>query len=172
MIQDEKRGAGLPEMTIMEEVAVAEAPDSEIKSDTVLQAPGETRLDNMGKKGEEATETASEIFEGEPVYFDFDKSLIKSEYRPVLEGKAKFLRANPHARVRIEGNCDERGTSEYNLALGEGRANSAKQFLVALGISPDRIETLSYGEEKPLASGHNEKAWAQNRRDDFSIIRR
>ncbi len=109
-------------------------------------------------------------FEAKSVYFDFDKSFIRHEYRPILRGKAAFMKENPDIRVRIEGNCDERGTNEYNLALGERRANSAKEFLTTLGISPDRIDTISYGEERPIALGHNEKAWAQNRRDDFVVI--
>jgi len=108
--------------------------------------------------------------EAESIYFDFDKSFIKLEYRAVLQAKAEFLKDNPNIHIRIEGNCDERGTNEYNLALGERRANSAAKFLVSLGISPDRIETISYGEERPLTLGHGEGAWAQNRRDDFTVI--
>lgn len=108
--------------------------------------------------------------EAESIYFDFDKSFIKLEYRAVLQAKAEFLKGNPNIHIRIEGNCDERGTNEYNLALGERRADSAAKFLVSLGISPDRIETISYGEERPLALGHGEGAWAQNRRDDFTVI--
>lgn len=108
--------------------------------------------------------------EAESIYFDFDKSFIKLEYRAVLQAKAEFLKDDPNIHIRIEGNCDERGTNEYNLALGERRANSAAKFLVSLGISPDRIETISYGEERPLASGHGGGAWAQNRRDDFTVI--
>ena len=111
-------------------------------------------------------------FEAKAVYFDFDKSFIRPEYRPTLKSKAEFLKDNPNIHVRIEGNCDERGTSEYNLALGERRCNSAEKFLVSLGISPDRIESISYGEEKPLALGHNEDSWTQNRRDDFVIIKK
>ncbi len=111
-------------------------------------------------------------FEAEAVYFDFDRSTIKPEYVPVLKDKADYLRDNPNTRIRIEGNCDERGTNEYNLALGERRANSAKKFLVSLGISPERIDTISYGEERPLALGHNKESWAQNRRDDFVILNR
>jgi len=109
--------------------------------------------------------------EAEPIYFDFDKSFIRPEYRPVLTGKAEFLKDSPNVHIRIEGNCDERGTNEYNLALGERRAESAKKFLISLGISPDRIETISYGEERPLAAGHNEDSWAQNRRNDFVIMK-
>jgi len=109
-------------------------------------------------------------FEGKPIYFDFDKSFIKPEYRPVLEEKAALLKDNPNIHIRIEGNCDERGTNEYNIALGERRANSAKSFLVSLGISPDRVETISYGEERPFSLGHDEDSWSKNRRDDFLII--
>jgi peptidoglycan-associated lipoprotein len=108
--------------------------------------------------------------EAESIYFDFDKSFVKLEYRAVLQTKAEFLKGNPNIHIRIEGNCDERGTNEYNLALGERRADSAAKFLVSLGISPDRIETISYGEERPLALGHGGGAWAQNRRDDFTVI--
>ena len=108
--------------------------------------------------------------EAASIYFDFDKSFIRLEYRSVLKAKAGFLKDNPDVRLRIEGNCDERGTNEYNLALGERRANSAAKFLISLGISPDRIENISYGEERPLALGSGEGAWAQNRRDDFVVI--
>ncbi len=110
-------------------------------------------------------------FEAESIYFDFDKSFIKLEYRPVLHEKAAFLKDYPETNVRIEGNCDERGTNEYNLALGERRANSAKNFLVSLGIAADRILIISYGEERPRALGHNEDSWSQNRRDDFLLVR-
>jgi len=111
-------------------------------------------------------------FEAEPIYFDFDKSFVRPEYRPVLTEKGEFLKDNPNVQIRIEGNCDERGTNAYNLALGERRAESAKRFLISLGISPDRIETISYGEERPLVVGHNEDSWAQNRRDDFVIMKK
>jgi peptidoglycan-associated lipoprotein len=110
-------------------------------------------------------------FEAEAIYFDFDKSFIRLEYRPVLQEKAAFLKDYPDMRARIEGNCDERGTNEYNLALGERRGNSAKNFLISLGIAADRIETISYGEERPRSLGHNEESWSQNRRDDFVLVR-
>ena len=110
-------------------------------------------------------------FEAEAIFFDFDKSFIKLEYRPILHEKAAFLKDYPEMRARIEGNCDERGTNEYNLALGERRADSAKNFLVSLGIAAGRIEIISYGEERPRALGHNTDSWSQNRRDDFVLIR-
>jgi peptidoglycan-associated lipoprotein len=106
---------------------------------------------------EEATlKRAMEVFESTGIYFDFDKSDIKPDAKPVLEKKAEFLRANSSFKVRIEGNCEERGTAEYNMALGERRAKSAMKYLNALGISADRMSTISYGKEKPICTEHNE----------------
>jgi peptidoglycan-associated lipoprotein len=106
-----------------------------------------------------------------PIYFDFDKSNIRKDQRARLETDAEFLSQNKAVRARIEGNCDERGTNEYNMALGQRRALSAKKYLVNLGIDAKRLETISYGEEKPLLFGHDEYSWAQNRRDDFVIMK-
>jgi peptidoglycan-associated lipoprotein len=106
-----------------------------------------------------------------PVYFDFDKSNIREDQRPRVTKNADYLKENPAVKVRIEGNCDERGTSEYNMALGERRAQSAKKYLMNLGIHEDRMHTISFGEEKPLLRGHDEYSWAQNRRDDFVIVK-
>lgn len=119
---------------------------------------------------------AQDIVEGRtsgpmlPVYFDFDKSNIREDQRGRIEKNAAFLKENSGIRVRIEGNCDERGTNEYNMALGERRALSAKKYLQNLGIHPDRMHTLSFGEEKPLLYGHDEYSWAQNRRGDFVVV--
>jgi len=110
-------------------------------------------------------------FESEKIYFDYDKADLKPEAQAVLEKKAKFLNENSSFAVTIEGHCDERGTNEYNLALGERRADAAKKFLASLGISEGRITTVSYGEEKPVAVGHDESAWSQNRRDEFKVNR-
>ena len=101
------------------------------------------------------------------VYYDFDKSLIKPEFRPLIEAHAGYLREHGAATVRIEGNCDERGSREYNLALGQRRADSVRKALELLGVPDPRIETTSWGEEKPRAAGHDEAAWAQNRRSDI-----
>ena len=111
-------------------------------------------------------------FETERIYFDFDKSELKPAAQETLTKKAAWLRANPNYNVNIEGHCDERGTNEYNLALGERRADAASKFLIALGVSRDRITTVSYGEERPADTGHNESAWAKNRRDEFGLIER
>jgi len=102
-------------------------------------------------------------------FFDFDKFNLRPDAIEALSYDAKLLSEHPEIRIVIEGHCDERGTIEYNLALGEKRARAAKDFLVRYGIEPDRIEIISYGEEKPFALGHNEAAWAKNRRAHFVI---
>ena len=106
----------------------------------------------------------------EPIYFDFDKYFIRQDAKKVLNQNAQLLKDNPQVNIRIEGNCDERGTVEYNLALGEKRARSAMDYLVNLGVEPSRISIISYGKEKPLYPGSNEEAWSKNRRDDFVIV--
>jgi len=123
------------------------------------------------EKGAYRERIAAQV-EAEPIYFDFDRSFISPEYRTILEKKVEFLKEFQEYSLRIEGNCDERSTNEYNLALGDRRADSAKNYLISCGISADRIETLSYGEERPLALGHNEESWAQNRRDDFVLMKK
>jgi peptidoglycan-associated lipoprotein len=103
------------------------------------------------------------------IYFAYDSAVLTPEGKASLERAAQWLKQNPKANIRIEGNCDERGTTEYNLALGERRALAARRYLVSLGINPERIFTISYGEEKPAVNGHDEAAWKFNRRDDFKI---
>ena len=106
-----------------------------------------------------------------PVYFDFDSASIRSDQVDRIETNAQFLKENQAISIRIEGNCDPRGTKEYNLALGERRAQSAKKYLVNLGVDESRMSTVSWGEEKLLLYGHDELSWAQNRRDDFVIVK-
>ena len=101
---------------------------------------------------------------GDRVYFDYDKYNLQADSRQVLEKQAAWLKENGAVKVVIEGHADERGTREYNLALGERRANSVKDYLVALGIADNRIDTISFGKERDVAKGSNEAAWAQNRR--------
>jgi len=101
---------------------------------------------------------------GDRIFFAFDKSDITAESQATLQKQAQLLSANPSVSVTIEGHCDERGTREYNLALGERRANATKQALIALGVSASRLNTISYGKERPAVPGHDESAWAQNRR--------
>ncbi|MBO4369394.1 MAG: peptidoglycan-associated lipoprotein Pal [Desulfovibrio sp.] len=103
------------------------------------------------------------------VYFAFDKYSILPEGKEVLKNKAELMKRFPSIRVRIEGNCDERGTQEYNLALGERRAQAAREFLTSLGVNPSQMETISYGKENPAVQGSGEAVWQQNRRDDFRV---
>ena len=101
---------------------------------------------------------------GDRVFFDFDKSAIKPEGQQTLQRQAQWLQKYPNVTVTVEGHCDDRGTREYNLALGERRATAVKNALVALGVSANRVKTISYGKERPAVLGDNEAAWAQNRR--------
>ena len=101
------------------------------------------------------------------IYFDFDQDAIRDEYREQVVAHALYLKNNPQASLTIEGHCDERGTEEYNRSLGERRALSLREELVKAGVNPDRIRTLSFGEDKPAVSGHDESAWGQNRRGVF-----
>ncbi|MES0446512.1 MAG: peptidoglycan-associated lipoprotein Pal [Desulfobacterales bacterium] len=112
---------------------------------------------------------ARELFLYEDIYFEFDKSDLLAESQEVLRVKADFLKDNPDVLVIVEGHCDERGTNEYNLALGDRRASSAKAFLVNLGIAGSRLTSVSYGEERPADPGHDDEAWAKNRRAHFAI---
>ncbi len=104
------------------------------------------------------------------VLFAFDKYSIQPQYQEVLKNKAELMKKFSTIRVRIEGNCDERGTQEYNLALGERRARAAYDYLMTMGVPASQLETVSFGKENPAVQGHGESAWSQNRRDDFRVI--
>lgn len=136
-----------------------------------IEAVEESLDSKQGKRSERG-----DILEGRtsaamlPVYYDFDKTNIRVDQEGRLEKNAAFLKGSQNVSIQIEGNCDEKGTNEYNLALGERRAQSAKNYLMNLGVSESRLKTISYGEEKPLLYGHDELSWAQNRRADFVII--
>jgi peptidoglycan-associated lipoprotein len=101
------------------------------------------------------------------IYFEFDSFVIKDEYKPLIEAHANYLKQNPKAKVILQGNADERGSREYNLALGQKRADAVKKAMEVLGVPDARVESVSFGEEKPKASGHDEESWAQNRRSDI-----
>ncbi len=105
----------------------------------------------------------------ENIHFDFDKAFIRNDAKPTLQSVADYMKKNPDAKLQIEGHCDERGTSEYNIALGQRRADSAMNYLTNLGVAGDRVSTITYGEEKPADPGHNEAAWAKNRRGVFVL---
>ncbi|UCD86162.1 MAG: peptidoglycan-associated lipoprotein Pal [Deltaproteobacteria bacterium] len=104
------------------------------------------------------------------VYFDFDEYILTEEARETLNENAEWLREHPGAKIQIEGHCDERGTVEYNLALGQKRAESTRDYLVTLGIDNKQMSTISYGEEVPADPDHNEQAWVKNRRAEFVIL--
>jgi peptidoglycan-associated lipoprotein len=114
-------------------------------------------------------EEARMQFVNEDVYFNFDDATLTSDARMILKQKVAWLRENPGASVLIEGHCDERGTAEYNIALGQRRAQSIKTFMINAGISASRLSTVSYGEERPVDFANNESAWAKNRRAHFKL---
>ena len=109
----------------------------------------------------------SSIYKNRSVYFDFDKYVVKSEFNGLVEDHGKFLAANPNVQVKVEGNTDERGGAEYNLALGQKRAEAVVKALKVLGAKDGQLEAVSYGKEKPKAAGHDEAAYSQNRRADL-----
>jgi peptidoglycan-associated lipoprotein len=144
------------------------AKPEEVKPETI--APVESgKVEETQPTEMKAGTTMEEDVLKSDIHFDFDKYDIKAEDRPALKKIADWLIANPHVTLRAEGNCDERGTNEYNLGLGERRANAAKAYLMSLGVPAARIKTISYGEEKPLCTEHNESCWLKNRRDHFEI---
>jgi peptidoglycan-associated lipoprotein len=114
-----------------------------------------------------------EVFESsllKDIHFDFDKYDIQPGDVEILKTNAAVMMKYPNAKIQIEGHCDERGTAEYNLALGERRANSTMKYLISIGVAADRLSSISYGEEKPLDSGHNDEAWAKNRRAHSVVL--
>jgi peptidoglycan-associated lipoprotein len=112
---------------------------------------------------------AEEAMKFENIRFDFDKSFLREDAKPILQAVAAYLKKNPGAKLLIEGHCDERGTPEYNMALGDRRAHSAMKYLEGLGVQGSRMSTISYGEQQPLDPGHDEAAWAKNRRAVFVL---
>ena len=146
-----------------------------VKSEPAVTQATEDEAAAAEKARQQASEmmrekmAARNMFINEDIYFDFDKSNLLLLAQDVLRRKAEWLWSNPEISVIIEGHCDERGTNEYNLSLGDRRAESARSFLVDLGIASSRLTTISYGEERPVDSGHNEEAWAKNRRAHFTI---
>jgi peptidoglycan-associated lipoprotein len=156
-----------PEVTKPQPPGQTEMPAEQpgMKMDTSGSAQGTTTA-----SGKPSMDKARTAFENTDIYFEFDKFELTPEARKVLADKAAFLNSHPKIKTRIEGHCDERGTAAYNLALGERRAKAAQDYLVFLGIGSERVSTVSYGEEKPVDPGHNETAWAKNRRAHFDIL--
>lgn len=122
-----------------------------------------------GQQAQKSSSTSQLQFALEKIYFDFDSANLAEAARNTLTKNATVLMKDSSAKIRIEGNCDERGSAEYNLALGERRAKSAQQYLITLGIKPDRLSIISYGKEKPASQGNDEASMAKNRRDEFVV---
>ncbi len=119
----------------------------------------------------ENTDQDRTTLQAETVYFDYDKSAVKSSEVPRVQRVAAYLKSNPTAQLLVEGNCDERGTEEYNRSLGERRALAVRELLVTSGVAPERVTTVSFGEDKPSDPGHDEAAWTKNRRAEFVVLR-
>ena len=149
------------------ETAPAAEPEKFPSKDEGAQKPSP----NESMESAAAREAAAAAAAGmHPIYFDFDQSSIRNDARDVLKANAEWLKAHPNAKVRIEGNCDDRGTREYNQALGQRRATSAKKYLVDMGISAKRISLVSYGKEKAVCREVSEDCWQKNRRDDLIAV--
>ena len=127
--------------------------------------------DKAGAEAQALAARRAELLARTRVHFAFDSSTIDDEARAIIEAHASYLTANPQIRLTLEGHCDERGTREYNLALGERRAQAVEKLMRALGVGSNRVTTVSYGEEKPLDAEHNESAWRQNRRVEIQYKR-
>jgi peptidoglycan-associated lipoprotein len=132
------------------------------------RAAEQRRADSLATLRRQSADVNTEL--ASLIHFDFDKALLRPGDERVLDEKIPILQANTQVRIRVAGNCDERGSDEYNLALGNRRAISAKQYLVAHGIDASRIEVVSYGKERPIEPGHNAEAWAMNRNDQFDNL--
>jgi peptidoglycan-associated lipoprotein len=167
---DSAKPALTPEAAKAEADAKAKAEvDAKVKAEAEAKerAAAEAKAKADAVEKERAAAASAGL---KPIYFDFDKSFIRDDAKPVMKKNAEWLKANPKVKIRIEGNCDERGTKEYNQALGQRRATSAKKYLTDLGISAKRISLISYGKEKPSCNESNETCWQQNRRDDLVAV--
>ena len=147
------------------DAAVPETTPAAVQTASLDQ--GEAPLNQDQRIRELMLAKASE--EMQTVYFDYDSSILRSDATVRLDRAVEWLKQNPDVVIQIEGHCDERGTDAYNLALGERRAFAARRYLISLGVNPDRIFTISYGEEQPAVAGRGESAWQYNRRDEFKI---
>jgi peptidoglycan-associated lipoprotein len=155
----------------------AQAPSPQAAATPSGSAPSSRGVDRPGVSGAPSRPGSSApsgpgmktSAPGKSIYFDYDRDELKPEYKALVQDYARYLRENPKVHVRIEGNADERGSREYNVALGQRRAEAVMKALGLLGVPASRMEAISYGEEKPRLTGHDEASWAENRRDDFVI---
>ncbi len=153
-----------------EPTAQAKAAGTEAEKAAEMQAADAAAAQAKQAEEEMNRERSGNAAEGlQPIHFDFDQAAIRGDARTVLKANAEWLRSHASAKIRIEGNCDERGTIEYNQALGQRRAQNAKKYLVDLGVASSRIALLSYGKEKQICADSTEDCWQQNRRGDFVV---
>ena len=164
-------------VTDLPEARTGKVPDAErggmIKpepSTTETNLFGPTEHPSNPPKLHEGWIEDAQALKTETVYFDYDSSVLKTGEKPKVAAVADYLKANSAKAVRVEGNCDERGTEEYNRSLGERRALAVREELIRLGIDPTRADTTSYGKDRPVDPGHDESAWKKNRRDDFIVL--
>lgn len=133
----------------------------------VASGPSTTPLDPKGVSGNPLKDP-SNVLSKRSVYFELDSNIVKEEFKPLVAAHARYLQQNPAQKMTVQGNADERGSREYNLALGQRRADAVKQMMQLLGAKSDQIETVSFGEEKPKSTGHDEASWSENRRADLA----
>jgi peptidoglycan-associated lipoprotein len=159
----------MEEERVVEDAAAQQAAEAE----AARRAAEMAKMSEADRQRQEAAMMAEDArmraFVEENIHFDFDKYVLTPKAMMILDEKAAYLREHPEVRVLVEGHCDERGTNEYNLALGDRRANSAKTYLVKAGVGESRITTISYGEEQPLCMDHAESCWWTNRRAQFQV---
>lgn len=149
--------------------AVPETQREETPAAEATAQPGQ-KEEAAKSEDEDARERATARAGLQPVYFDFNQAFIEAEAGEIMKANAEWLKAHPQIKVRIEGNCDERGTIEYNQTLGQRRAANAKKYLTDMGISGHRISLISYGKEKSSCTDSTESCWQKNRRDDFTVV--
>ena len=152
---------GAAQQSAEDEAARREAEEARLREQRAREARQRQEASSMSEAARRAA------FEDEEIHFDFDKYVLTPQAMMILDDKAAYLREHSGVRVLVEGHCDERGSNEYNLALGDRRANSAKNYLVKSGVAESRITTISYGEEQPLCMQQNESCWYRNRRGHF-----
>jgi peptidoglycan-associated lipoprotein len=155
------------------EITTSPEAQKEIVTSPAVPGKDEKSSSSLSPAGssEEAKERAMANRGGlQPIYFDFNKSFVRDDAKSVLKKNAEWLKSNPNAKIKIEGNCDQQGTAEYNQALGQRRSASAKKYLTEMGVASRRISLISFGKEKPVCTESAESCWQKNRRDDFIVV--
>jgi peptidoglycan-associated lipoprotein len=152
-------------------VALSSCSKKDVKQDEpIINPSGDSGAASPSTGNAGSSADTGENSQLQTVYFDFDSFKLRGDARATLKSNADYLKANPNITVQIEGHCDERGTTEYNLALGERRADATRNYLTKMGIAKSRVSVISYGKERPADAGHDESAWAKNRRSSFVVL--